>query len=121
MVFILYLIIWERLGYERAFDEGLNYISVKVSIIGGLGYILVAWGMLNSLYLFTLNKPAKPLNAILVAWLVNVFVGLIASRLISYEYSVVGFAVGSAVYMIMTLRSTLRFFKNLDYFYYAAY
>lgn len=121
MVFLLYLIIWERLGYERAFDEGLNYTSIKVSIIGGFGYILVAWGMLNSLYLFTLNRPAKPLNAILVAWLVNVGVGVVASRLISYEYSVVGFAVGSAVFMIMTLRSTLRFFKNLDYFYYAVY
>lgn len=121
MTFVLYLVIWERLGYERAFDEGLDFISIKVSLIGGLGYILVAWGMLNSLYLFTLNQPAKPLNAIVVAWLVNIVVGLVASRLISYEYSVIGFAVGSAVYMLMTLWSTLKFFKNLDYFYYAAY
>jgi len=121
MTFLLYLIIWERLGYERAFDEDLNFVSIEVSLIGGLGYILVAWGMLNSLYLFTLNRPAKPLNAILVAWIVNVTIGFIASRLISYEYSVIGFAVGSAVFMLMTLRSTLRFFKNLDYFYYAAY
>lgn len=121
MVSFLYFVIWEKLGYEKAFDEGLNLVSIKVSLIGGLGYILVAWGMLNSLYLFTLNKPAKPLNAILVAWLVNLAVGLAASRLISYEYSVIGFTVGSAVYMIMTLRSTLKFFKNLDYFYYAAY
>lgn len=121
MTFLLYLIIWERLGYQRAFDESLDFVSIKVSLIGGVGYILVAWGMLNSLYLFTLNRPAKPLNAILVAWLVNVTIGFVASRLISYEYSVIGFAVGSAVFMLMTLRSTLRFFKNLDYFYYAAY
>lgn len=121
MTALLYLIIWLRLGYEKAFDEGLDFVSIKVSIIGGIGYILVAWGMLNSLYLFTLNKPAKPLNAILVAWLVNIAVGLVASRLISYEYSVVGFMAGSFVFMMMTLRSTLKFFKNLDYFYYAAY
>ncbi len=121
MTFLLYMVIWQRLGYEKAFDEGLNFVSIKVSLIGGVGYILVAWGMLNSLYLFTLNQPAKPLNAILIAWSVNVAVGLAASRLISYEYSVVGMAVGSAVFMLLTLRYTLKFFKNLDYYYYAAY
>ena len=121
MTFLLYLIIWERLGYQRAFDQVLNTVSIKVSIIGGLGYILVAWGMLNSLYLFTLNKPTQPLNALLLGLLVNVLVGLAASRLISYEYSVVGMFAGSAVYMLMTLRTTLQFFRNLDYYYYAAY
>ena len=77
--------------------------------------------MLNSLYLFTLNKPTQPLNALLLGLLVNVLVGLAASRLISYEYSVVGMFAGSAVYMLMTLRTTLQFFRNLDYYYYAAY
>ena len=121
MTTVLYFVIWEQLGYQRAFDEELDSVSIKVSLLGGLGYIFVAWGMLNSLYLFTLNKPAKPLNAILIALLVNVLVGLLASRLISYEYSVVGMLVGAITFMLLTLKSTLVFFKNLDYYYYAAY
>lgn len=121
MTYLLYRVIWVNTGYEKAFNEGLDFVSIEVSLIGGLGYIFVAWGMLNSLYLFTLNKPTKPLNAILVALLVNVAVGLTASRLISYEYSVLGFLVGSFIYMSMTLKSTTNFFKELDYYYYAAF
>lgn len=121
MTYMLYRVIWVNTGYERAFDEGLDFVSIEVSIIGGIGYIFVAWGMLNSLYLFTLSKPAKPLNAILVALVVNVVIGLAASRIIAYEYSVLGFLAGSFVYMLMTLRATIRFFRDLDYYYYAAY
>ncbi len=118
---LLYFVIWDQLGYERAFEERLDLISIKVSIIGGLGYILLAWGMLNSLYLFTLNKPSKPLSAILTACAVNLFVGWLASRLISYEYSVVGMLCGSFTFMYITRKYSLKFFKNLDYYYYAAY
>jgi len=121
ITYVLYHVIWVNTGYEKAFNEGLDFVSIKVSILGGIGYILVAWGMLNSTYLFTLNKPTKPLNAILIALLVNAFVGALASRLISYEYSVIGFLAGSLVYMLITLKYTLKFFKDLDYYYYAAY
>ena len=121
MIAVMYTIIWSRLGYEKAFGEALDPISIKVSLIGGVGYVLLAWGMLNSLYLFTLSKPTKPLNAIIIATVVNFVIGMIASRLISYEYSAVGMLLGSAVFMWLTLRATLKFFKNLDYFYYAAY
>ncbi|WP_421978256.1 hypothetical protein [Roseivirga seohaensis] len=121
MIALLYTVIWVWFGYERAFNETLSPISIKVSILGGLGYILLAWGMLNSLYLFTLNKPTKPLKAIMVASVVNLVVGLFLSRLVSYEYSVVGMLVGSTTFMLLTLKSVTEFFKNLDYYYYAAY
>ena len=121
MIALLYTVIWVWFGYEKAFDETLSPISIKVSILGGLGYILLAWGMLNSLYLFTLNKPTKPLKAIMIASVVNLMVGLFMSRLISYEYSVVGMLIGSTTFMLLTLKSVTEFFKNLDYYYYAAY
>jgi hypothetical protein len=121
MTVLLYFVIWSWLGYEKAFDEALDPISIKVSLIGGLGYVFVAWGMLNSLYLFTLNKPTKPLKAIIWASIINIVVGLLMSRMVSYEYSVVGMLAGSIVYAMLTLNSTIKFFKNLDYYYYAAY
>jgi hypothetical protein len=121
-IFILiYFLIYSSWGYRGQFNENLLDISVKVCAIGGLGYFFMAWGMLNTLYLFTLDQPSKPLRAIISACVVNVVCGIILSRFVSYEYSVVGMLLGALVFMLLTLRATVKFFKNLDYNYYAAY
>jgi hypothetical protein len=108
-------------GYKGQFNETLVPLSIKVCVIGGTGYFLLAWGMLNTLYLFTLGQPSKPLKAIITACLVNLVVGFILSRFISYEYSVIGMLCGAAVFMLLTLKANVKFFNNLDYYYYAAY
>jgi len=121
-IFILiYFLMYASWGYSGQFNEELRGVSVKVCVLGGIGYLFLAWGMLNTLYLFTLGKPAKPLKAIITACLVNLVVGFVASRFISYEYSVVGMVAGAAIFMAMTLRANIKFFNNLDYHYYAAY
>ena len=121
-VFVLiYYIMYASWGYSGQFNEELLSVSVKVCVIGGIGYMLLAWGMLNTLYLFTLGQPSKPLKAIITACLVNLVVGFVLSRFVAYEYSVIGMLVGAAVFMLMTLRANIKFFNNLDYHYYAAY
>lgn len=121
-IFILiYNLINAPWGYSGQFNESLNSISVNVSIIGGLGYMFLAWGMLNTLYLFTLGQPGKPLKAIVLSCILNLSIGLILSRFIAYEYSVFGMLFGSILFMGLTLRANMKFFKNLDYYYYAAY
>ncbi|WP_291864636.1 hypothetical protein [Maribacter sp.] len=117
----IYLLITQPWGYEANFGETLDFISIKVCVLGGIGYLLLTWGMLNSLYLFTLDSPKGPLRSIIIACLVNLVVGFILSRTISYEYSVVGMLVGAGLFMILTLREIIIFFKKLDYHYYAAY
>ena len=122
LVFILiYFIMNASWGYRGQFNEDLLESSVKVCIIGGVGYFLLAWGMLNTLYLFTLGQPAKPLRAIFYACIVNLITGLLLSRFISYEYSVGGMLCGAAVFMMITLKANMKYFKHLDYYYYAAY
>lgn len=118
---IVYLVITQSWGYRGQFQEELQPLSIRVCVIGGLGYVFLAWGILNTLYLFTLDRPSRPLKAIAMACIVNFVVGMIMSRFVSYEYSVVGMAAGSFVFMVLTLRKNLHFFKNLDYYYYAAY
>ena len=118
---VLYLIITQPWGYERGFGEALNVLSIKVCIVGGLGYFFLTWGMLNALYLFTLNRPHIALRALFIACIVNFAVGFLLSRTVSYEYSVFGMLIGAVVFMILTLRENYKFFKNLDYYYYAAY
>jgi uncharacterized membrane protein len=121
VVIFLHLIITQPWGYSAGFDEALSDLSIKVSILGSLGYIFFTIGVLNTLYLFTLNQNRKPLVAIIAALLTNFISGVLFSRLVSYEYAVIGMMLGSLVFMIITLRYTRTFFKNLDYYYYAAY
>lgn len=118
---LLYLIMTQPWGYSAGFDETLSVLSIKVSILGSLGYIFLTIGVLNTLYLYTLNQNRKPLIAIIAALITNFTFGVLCSRLISYEYAVIGMMLGSLVFMIVTFRYTKRFFKNLDYYYYAAY
>lgn len=122
LIFILiYFIITSSWGYEAQFNEVFEKTSLRVCMIGGMGYFFLAWGMLNSLYLFTLGQPVASLRAIVFACIVNVITGFLLSRFISYEYSVGGLFLGSLTFMLLSLKANISFFKNLDYYYYAAY
>lgn len=121
-VFVLvYYMMFAKWGYSGQFHENLDAVSVRVCFIGGLGYLFLGWGMLNTLYLFTLGQPDNPLRAILVSCSVNFSTGFVMSRFVSYEYSVTGLLLGGIVFMLMTLHSVRKFYKKLDYYYYAAY
>ncbi|UOK41739.1 MULTISPECIES: hypothetical protein [Flavobacterium] len=119
--FMIYLIMTSSWGYQAQFNEVFEEVSLRVALIGALSYFFLAWAMLNTLHLFTLGQPIKPLRAIIVACIVNAVTGFLASRFISYEYSVIGLFLGCLVFMLLTLKANVEFFKNLDYYYYAAY
>jgi len=122
LIFILiYFLITASWGYKGQFNQVLDNISIRVCIIAGIGYFFLAWGMLNSLYMFTLGRPNQPVKAIVLSCFINIIVGFILSRFVSYEYSVVGMLCGSIFYMLFTFIENRKFFKNLDYYYYAAY
>lgn len=122
IIFILiYIIIEHPKGYQAYFDESLNNISKEVSKIGSVGYLFLTWGMLNSLYLFSLNQPKIPVKAITISIIVNLIVGILLSRTVVYYYSSIGMLVGSFVFMIITLIECRKYFKNLDYYYNASY
>ncbi len=118
---LIYLLITQSWGYEAHFGEQLNVLSVKVCIIGGIGYFMLTWGMLNSLYLFTLNRPRGALKALFIACIINFGVGFVLSRTVGYEYSVVGMLIGAFIFTALTLKENIQFFNRLDYHYYAAY
>lgn len=117
----IYLIITSSWGYEAQFNEALNKLSIHVCIIGSLGYVFLAWAMLNSLHMFTLNQPKKVIRALTIAIIVNYIVGLVLSSVFAYQLSVVGMLVGALTFLAITLYDGIKFYKNLDYYYYAAY
>ncbi|MEE9364020.1 MAG: hypothetical protein V3U92_15570 [Cellulophaga sp.] len=118
---VIYLIITQPWGYEASFGEVLDTLSIRVCIIGGFGYFFLTWGMLNTLYLFTLDQPKVALKALFMACIVNLLLGYAFSRIISYEYSVVGMLIGAIIFMVITLKENMKFFRKLDYYYYASY
>lgn len=118
---IIYQIMFASWGYKGQFNEELGILSIKVTIFGGIGYFFLAWGMLNTLYLFTLGQTEQPLKGIIYSIVINLTVGFILSRFVSFEYSVIGMFMGSIFFMFYTLKHILRFFKKLDYYYYASF
>jgi hypothetical protein len=121
LYFLIHILITAPWGYQSRFKEILQSTSFTVADYGCIGYLFLAWGMMNSLYLFTLGRPTTPLKAIIIATFVNVFIGFVLSRFIAYDYSVIGMVIGAIVFMAITLKETISFFKNLDYNYYAAF
>jgi hypothetical protein len=113
--------IYSPYGYQFQFKESLSWKNIEVCIYGTLGYFFLSWSILNVLFFFTLGKPKLPLYALSIACLSNIFIGLFCSRFFSYEYSVIGFLLGSFIFMFITTRGVLQFFKKTDYHYYAAY
>ena len=118
---LIYFIIHAPWGYKGQFNEELEELSIRTCYIGSLGYFFLAWGMLNALYLFTLGKSSGPLKAIFIAFIVNLTLGFLFSRLISYEYSVVGMLAGTTVFAFLTFKEVKQFINKLDYHYYASY
>ena len=86
-----------------------------------IGYSLLALGLLNSLFFFSLARPQVVVDCIWPAFLVNIGVGYFASRMISFEYSVLGLVAGSLVFAILTSRRANALFRNLDFYYYSAF
>lgn len=121
IMILLYVVITQPWGYQAGFDEKISPTSFTVAVIGCFAFLFLTLAMLNVLLLFTLNKSQKPLKALFIAWVVNLGVGWWFSRVISYEYSVIGMLAGSIVFMVLTTKMVLSFYKKLDYNYYAAF
>lgn len=102
-------------------DFFANPITFKVFWLGSIGYLFLVFGLLNSLFFFTMNRPEFVLYSMLFALCVNALTGYICSRIIGFEYAVVGLVAGSIAFAVTTGLIGKRFFKHLDYFYYSAY
>lgn len=98
-----------------------NPITYKIFWIASISYVFLIYGLLNSLFFFTLNRPEFVMYPMLVALFINATVGFICSRMISYEFAVIGLLAGSITFAVITAILARKFFKHLDYFYYSAY
>lgn len=113
----------------RAFEERIpeirdffaNPITFKVFWMGSIGYVFLVYGLLNSLFFFTLNRASFVMYSIIFALLVNFVVGFICSRWYGMEYATLGMLAGAVTFAFTTWLLARRFFRHLDYYYYSAY
>ena len=96
-------------------------ITYLVFYAASVGYLFIAIGLYNGLFFFTLSRPEFVLRSIIPATAVNLLVALIASRCIHFEYGVLGLVAGGATFAAISTHYARDFFRNLDYYYYAAY
>lgn len=96
-------------------------ITHEVYWYAAIGYSLLALGLLNGLFFFSLSKPWVVVRCIVWALLVDIVVGFVCSRAIGFEYSVLGLVAGALTLAILTSIQAKRAFERLDYFYYSAF
>jgi hypothetical protein len=96
-------------------------VTFKVYYFASISYLLLAIGLMNNLFFFTLWKADFGLRSIRIALLVDLIIGVFASRLMSWEYGVLGFFAGSFVFAMVSTHYALRFIRTLDYQYYSAF
>lgn len=102
-------------------DFFANPMTFKVFWLASIGYLFLIYGLLNSLFFFTLNRPEMVMYCMIGSLFVNFITGFLCSRIFGLEYAVIGLIVGSIVFAASTGIMARRFFKHLDYFYYSAY
>jgi len=102
-------------------DFFANPMTFRIFWWASIAYVFLIYGLMNSLFFFTLNRPEMVMYSMMGSLFVNFVIGFLCSRLFGLEYAVIGLFAGSVVFAVSTGIMAKRFFKHLDYFYYSAY
>jgi hypothetical protein len=105
---------WSPLG--RGYENATYFF-----VLGIIGYLVLAWGLFNSLFAIALGRPVFALKALLVALLLTVAVGVPLSLSFSYMFAAVSFIVGAAAYGAVTFWEVLRLCRSADYYYFSSF
>lgn len=115
------LILLGTAGVFPFIEVFFNAVTRSVFWWAALGYVFLVLGLFNSVFLFALSRPFFVLRALGAGFALNVVVGFVLSRVVSYELAVVGLTVGSCAFMLLSSLYARRAFNRLDYYYYSAH
>jgi hypothetical protein len=118
---LAYLIVQFLVPHVQLLDTLLNDTSVKVFIVASISYLLVVWGLLNNVFLFSFSRPAFALKAAAAALVVDLIVGFLLSRIFEYWFAVFGLLAGAIVFWAISTYYATKMFRNLDYYSYSAF
>lgn len=86
-----------------------------------VGYALLAVGLANSSFLFSMGRPWHVVGTIAPALGVSAAIGITLTSIGPYYLAVVGTAAGALVFAVLSARATRRTLERADYWGYAAY
>lgn len=92
--------------------------NTALSLLGCLGYLLLALGLFNAVILFSLNLASWAIASLFPSLLVNLGVGYLAANSIAPDWAVLGLVLGSTVFMLLSRRKVLQAINHPDYAYY---
>ncbi len=115
---VIYL---REIGLFPLIEHFFDPVTVWVFWWASVGYVFLVWGLFNSIFLFALSRPKFVLRSLTPALALNLVVGFILSRTVSYDWAVTGLTVGSLAFTLISGYYTRRTFRELDYYYYSAY
>lgn len=110
-----------NLPNTRFHESLISTTTTRVFWIAVAAYVLYMFAVQNMLMLLTLARVDLAARAIGIALAVNVAVGFVCSRALSYSYAALGLLAGTFVLVLLTSRAMRRVLSKLDYYYYAAY
>lgn len=96
-------------------------VAPKVFAWAAAGYVLLAWGLLNATFLFSLARPWPVVVALGLAVAVDAGVGSALSRTGAYWEGVIGLSAGCAVFAVLSAAMAIATLARTDYHYVAAY
>ncbi len=119
-------LMWQALLALRGGRGFLNLatpdpVVLHVFTWGVAGYLLLAFGLLNGVFLFSLSRPRSVLLALVLAVPVDLVTGSVLSREGAYWHSVIGMTAGALIFAVVTTVGAVRVLRRLDYYYYSAY
>jgi len=83
--------------------------------IGDAGYLLCAFGLLNSLVLIAMHRPWSAVNALVAGVALNVVVGFVAGRAFGANDVPAGLIAGAALIAVQSSVSVRRALRRADY------
>jgi hypothetical protein len=92
--------------------------STNVFIFSIIGYIFITCGLLNNIYLLYFSEGLVIVKTLLISIGVNVLFGFVLSRIFTYDFAVFGFVAGSMSFYILSLFSSYKVLRSMDYYLY---
>jgi hypothetical protein len=84
-------------------------------LVGDVGYLLFAVGLLNVLVLFSLNDPWAAVRGLTGALAVNVSVGAVMSHALTTYFAAGGLIAGAMFFAVFSTIAVRRCCRRVDY------
>ncbi len=89
-----------------------------LTVAAGLGYLLFAIGLFNTVILLSLNRLHDVLGILATAMVVDFIIGYLLSSLFGIYLAVIGLIIGAVIFAINSTRKTLKAIERAEYCYF---